>query len=387
MKVFVSSVISDYEEYRGAARNAIQVLGEVPVMAEHDFGAKPMSPRDACLEGVRKSDVYIGLFGKRYGYQTDRGKSVTEEEFEEARCRSLHILVFEERIEKEKEQLEFLSKVKGFEEGYFIDNYYSVDELKDKIIRALANLRAGAVASQRSSAEAVTLLQQLVKSQRAGALQEPWVLLGVIPSLAEFELVSSTDLGRNEVREKILRAALFGDSAVLSPELGYSEVIDEDVVRFIQPAQQSVRQVEGFLELYIDGSIQVGRSISMGEALSLSAFRNFLIDEEEVEALLLSTLHFIRVIFGIFGTGGRVPSIFLQARLGGLNYKMLGKIPKPEPTSVSVPMHSLPDPLIVPRNPHEISRAALSEANRTAGGLLDLIRRQFVLGGAYYESH
>lgn len=356
-------------------------------MAEYDFGAKPMSPRDACLEGVRKSDVYIGLFGKRYGHKTDRGKSVTEEEFDEARRRGINILAFEERIEKEKEQMEFLSRVKSFEEGYFIDTYESADDLKDKAIRALANLRAGSVGIRRSLTEAVALLQQFAESQQVSELQEPWVLIGVIPSLDEFELVSSTDLGRKEVREKILRAALFGDSVVLSPELGYHEVIDEDVIRFLQPAQQSINQVEGFLELYIDGSIQVGRSISMGEVLSHSTLRHFLIDEEEVEALLLSTLHLIRVIYGMFETGGRASSIFLQTRLGGLNYKMLGKVPVPEPTSVNVPMHSLPDPLTVPRNPHEISRAALAEANPTAEGLLDLIRRQFVLGGAYYESH
>jgi len=65
---------------------------------------------------------------------------------------------------------------------------------------------------------------------------------------------------------------------------------------------------------------------------------------------------------------------------------MLGKVPKPEPTSMSVLMQSMPDPVIVPRNPHGITRSDLNEANKTAEGLLELIRRQFVLGGAYYES-
>lgn len=50
-------------------------------------------------------------------------------------------------------------------------------------------------------------------------------------------------------------------------------------------------------------------------------------------------------------------------------------------------MDSMPDPLIVPRNPHEITRKDLPEANKETEGLLELIRRQFVLGGAYYESH
>ena len=89
MRVFVSSVIDGYEDYRKAAKEAIRLLGDTPVMAEYDFGAKPMTPREACLEGVRGSDVYAGLFGSRYGYVTDRGISATEEEFEEAQRRGL----------------------------------------------------------------------------------------------------------------------------------------------------------------------------------------------------------------------------------------------------------------------------------------------------------
>lgn len=49
-------------------------------------------------------------------------------------------------------------------------------------------------------------------------------------------------------------------------------------------------------------------------------------------------------------------------------------------------LSQIPDPVIVPRNPHVITRSDLNEANKTAERLLDLIRRQFVLGGAYYES-
>src|SRR5688572_23748068 len=128
MKVFVSSVIRGYEHYREAARNAIPLVGSVPVMAEYDFGAKPVSPREACLEGVGESDVYVGLFGEHYGYITDEEKSATEEEFEEARLHGLKILIFEERIGKETKQQRLLSKIKGYEEGYFIDVYETPNE-------------------------------------------------------------------------------------------------------------------------------------------------------------------------------------------------------------------------------------------------------------------
>lgn len=43
MKVFISSLISGFEEFRSAARDAVRQLGHEPVMAE-DFGAQPASP-------------------------------------------------------------------------------------------------------------------------------------------------------------------------------------------------------------------------------------------------------------------------------------------------------------------------------------------------------
>jgi len=44
MKIFISSLIGGFEEFRSAARSAIVALRHEPIMAE-DFGAKPTSPQ------------------------------------------------------------------------------------------------------------------------------------------------------------------------------------------------------------------------------------------------------------------------------------------------------------------------------------------------------
>ncbi len=62
MKVFVSSVMEGFAEERKTARSAVESLSMEPVMAE-DFSAKPFSPQEACLEGVRTSDIYVGILG------------------------------------------------------------------------------------------------------------------------------------------------------------------------------------------------------------------------------------------------------------------------------------------------------------------------------------
>lgn len=385
MKVFVSSVIRGYEHYREVARNAIPLVGSVPVMAEYDFGAKPVSPREACLEGVRESDVYIGLFGEHYGYITDEEKSATEEEFEEARRRGLKILIFEERIGKETKQQRLLSKIKGYEEGYFIDVYETPNELKDKMIKALVNLQAKTIGDRRSPVDVATLFQKLVERPPVIAIQKPWITVDICPALTGIQFILPADLGKKEVKERLLRTALFGDSVILSPELGYREILDEDFVRFIQPPRETNSRVERILEVSIDGTIQLLYSLAAGASQGLAISRQFLIDENLVGVILKSSLSYASSIFRDFDKGGRINSVFVQVRLVGLTNKMLGKIPKPEPTSFTIPMHSLPDPLVVPRLPQEITRSDLNESTGASNGMIDLIRRQFVLGGAYFS--
>jgi hypothetical protein len=385
MKVFVSSVISRYEHYREVARSAIMLVGSVPVMAEYDFGAKPISPRDACLEGVRESDVYVGLFGEQYGYITDEETSATEEEFEEARRRGLEILIFEERIEKEAKQESFLNKIKGYEEGYFIDFYEKPDQLKDKIIKALVNLQTKTMGDRRKPLEVATLFQKLVERSPIIGTQAPWIAVDICPSLTSIQFILPTDLGKKEVMEKLLQAAMFGESAILSPELGYREILDEEFLRFIQPPSETNSRVEKILEVFIDGTVQLAYSLAPRDSRGWAISRQFLIDENLISVILKSSLSYLSSILRDFDKGGRINSFFWQVRLGGITNKMLGKIPKPEPTSFTVPMHGLPEPLVVPKLPQEITRSDLNDPTEISNGMVDLVRRQFVLGGAYFR--
>src|SRR5690349_922659 len=60
--------------------------------AEHqgmeDFGSRPETPHDASLAEVDRSDVYVGIFGFRYG------SGITEAEYRRARDRSLPCFIY-----------------------------------------------------------------------------------------------------------------------------------------------------------------------------------------------------------------------------------------------------------------------------------------------------
>ena len=79
-RVFVSSLITDMPAERSAVRAAVEELGAVPVMFE-DLGAQDVAAEQAYLSGVRSSDVYVGMWGNRYGVRMADGYSATHAEF------------------------------------------------------------------------------------------------------------------------------------------------------------------------------------------------------------------------------------------------------------------------------------------------------------------
>lgn len=92
-RVFVSSLITDMPAERSAARTAIETVGATPVMFE-DLGPQDVSAEQAYLAGVRSSDVYVGMWGTRYGVRMPDGYSATHAEFLEAERNGLRLCLF-----------------------------------------------------------------------------------------------------------------------------------------------------------------------------------------------------------------------------------------------------------------------------------------------------
>jgi O-acetyl-ADP-ribose deacetylase (regulator of RNase III) len=85
--IFLSSTYSDLIEYRKAIKEQIARRRMIFIGMEH-FGAYPENrpPASIIIEEVKKADVYIGVFGVRYGYIDQvTGLSMTELEYREAK--------------------------------------------------------------------------------------------------------------------------------------------------------------------------------------------------------------------------------------------------------------------------------------------------------------
>jgi len=152
VKVFVSSVIQGFEQFRGATRDAVIEAGMQPVLAEDPelFPAQSLSPQKACFQGIDDSDVFVLILGYRYGDLNESGLSAVEEEYHHARFSVKEIKVFAQSIDKEPEQEDFIRRVGRWESGHFQNPFNSPEDLKSKIIQALHKVSTNQV-KQRTS--------------------------------------------------------------------------------------------------------------------------------------------------------------------------------------------------------------------------------------------
>ena len=96
-KLFVSSVQAEFQEERRALvayirQDAMLSRYFDPYIFE-ESPAQDRSAQRAYLDEVASSDIYMGLYGERYGYEDAEGVSPTEREYDAATQNNLYRIV------------------------------------------------------------------------------------------------------------------------------------------------------------------------------------------------------------------------------------------------------------------------------------------------------
>ncbi len=90
----ISSTAREMPEHLRVALDVCLRLGMIPVMVEHP-AAGTLDAVEASLSMVDNADIYIGIFGERYGYvPAGYDKSISEMEYDRASERGIPRLVF-----------------------------------------------------------------------------------------------------------------------------------------------------------------------------------------------------------------------------------------------------------------------------------------------------
>lgn len=153
--VFLSSTSSDLTAHRTAVKDTIARCDLFFRGMEH-FGAEANGspPAKLIVEEVRKADVYVGLFGVRYGsLDPATGLSMTELEFREAEAEKKRMLLYvmhqdasvmAAHIESDAEGLRKLAALKAHILKQYVPYLFkSVDDLARQSQIDLGKLKAG----------------------------------------------------------------------------------------------------------------------------------------------------------------------------------------------------------------------------------------------------
>ena len=147
--VIISSTERDLTEHRAKAKEGCLMRKMFPTMMEH-LPALDTEAIQASLDLVDEADIYLGIFGQRYGYVPKDGNpskiSITEMEYNRAVERRIPRLIFlmhddhpvkASQVDKSK-KLQAFKKRLGTER--VVNFFKSPDELHSQIINSLAGI-------------------------------------------------------------------------------------------------------------------------------------------------------------------------------------------------------------------------------------------------------
>lgn len=138
LRVFVSSTLEELAPERAAVRAAVTRLRLTPVMFE--LGARPHPPRDLYRAYLEQSDVFVGVYGDRYGWVAP-GMAVSglEDEFQLSAGKPRLLYVRTPAPDREPELARLVTRAQA-EGGASTAPFRTPDELAERVADDLAVL-------------------------------------------------------------------------------------------------------------------------------------------------------------------------------------------------------------------------------------------------------
>ncbi len=213
VRVFVSSTLQELAPERAVARTAIERLHLAPVMFE--LGARPHPPRDLYRAYLAQSQIFVGVYGERYGWVAP-GESVSGLEDEYALSAGIPRLIYVKAISDTRdERLEqLLDRIRDDDTASY-RSFSSVDEFAMLVEDDLALMmserfeptpRAGDSDSPSPAAPHVPLTALLGREQEVATIRD----LLTTPGVRLVTLVGSGGSGKTRIALELLDVVAAG---------------------------------------------------------------------------------------------------------------------------------------------------------------------------------
>ena len=217
MKVFLSSVIKGYEDFRNATEQALKTLDHEVIRAEN-FPAIADTPKKACLQAVHDADMVILLLGKRYGTKQSSGRSATHEEYLEANNQKPILVFIQSDIEFDLDQQSFITEVESWGTGNQRVQFSTPSDLKDKVIRSMHRFQLEQASTQLT--DHTGLLNRAKSLLLECEIQSNPHLVIIIACAPLQRVIRPSELYKLSWQNKLKKVALFGKYPIFNTAEG-----------------------------------------------------------------------------------------------------------------------------------------------------------------------
>lgn len=145
-KIFVSGAQKELAKERRAIK---ELISENILLKEHftiflfeDHPAESKSADMIYIKEVNKSEIYIGILGRKYGSLSRDKISPTEREFRQAQKQNKHILIYlkgKNDAKRDRRLRALISEIKKPDRGYKYERFNTILELKNHIFESLVS--------------------------------------------------------------------------------------------------------------------------------------------------------------------------------------------------------------------------------------------------------
>lgn len=367
VRVFVSSVIEGFTAFREAARRAIISLGAEPVMAE-DFPASSASPRNACLDGVASSDVYLLIVGSRGGWRTPSGQLAVEEEYEEAKRRNKILSLYVQDVGRDADAERLERKVSDYVGGHFRARFADSSELERVIQEKLSPILSQLRLPLMNTAQ---LEEKLNDSYRVE--HETTLRLVLAPERSE-EVIDRVDIGSTTFVERILRVG--HDSRVFDYRNAKTDDLKRDTLAIEQkprdrhPSADPDRRIE----ITPTGLVTIDAIVSPQEqdARSFGTAEMFFLVRGDVERALIGALTFGARLYNDIDPHLRHQRFYYGVSFTNVGFRSLAD--QVETRSSYSMARNIEETLVIEKT-RVISRNVLNDPQNEVNRIVTLLRR------------
>jgi len=373
-RVFVSSVIDGFAEYRAAAKRGIINAGGEPVLAE-DFPSLTLSPRNVCLDGVVSCDVFVVIVGSQGGSVSPSGRLVVEEEYEEARRRKIHILAFIQNTKQDERAENLAGKLSDYVDGGFRQTFVTPDDLQKQIEKALKPIIQDYI---NPKVNMDTLNERLSNSYEIRG--ETVMRLVFMPDRID-EFIDPVYLESSELRNQILQMGHSPQVQLFSYERPKKTEIEVNSIIILQSDENRHQPFvdEVRLEITTEGLVTVDTNVTNCVARDhlQEVYCSMVLLEDDVVGKLNKYFAFISNFFEIKDKYKRYNRFLYNAALSNIGYRTL-KAKLPQGNS-SYSMNDYGNKVIIAFDkPRLVTRELLVKPEKEIDAILTLFRRRMV---------